>query len=66
MPDHVNRHWRQFERNRQNLQSQPLLHERTHACREYAHQISAGHERGYLEELAHVERLAHSELKKLS
>ena len=40
----------------------PLLHERTHACREYAHQISARHDRGYFEKLAHVHRLAHSEL----
>ena len=25
MPDHVNRHWRQFERNGQNLQSKILV-----------------------------------------
>ena len=67
MPDHVNRHRRQFERNGHNLQSQPLPHERTHVLRsEYSHQISAGHDRGYLEKLAHVDGLAQSELKKLS
>ena len=39
---------------------------RPHACREYAQQISAGHDSGYFKKLTHAHCVVHSQLIEFS
>ena len=54
MPDHVDWHRGKFDRGSYDLQSEPLLHEWTHACRHHGHEISTRNDGWYFELLAYV------------